>query len=767
MDYFNQTIKDNLNNFLNNTSKFKMVVLWGKSGNGKTYAVNSVLQENHIKTKNVIFSEDNILPLELQEKVFSSVHDEDALLIQYSQFLQTNYCLFFQNMEFCDLDSQRVLYRLIKYHKSNDQKACIILEYNVSNEPEDILCSLSADKLFVGNPSTDCFYKYYIAHFVDTPKNKILFNKVILITNKNIKNFFTVLRILQYMGVLQIVEHRFVYNSHSIYKIPDSLFELYVDLFDGLKEYAQEPLISTAPFSKRIYSTIIQGIYHNYDRFEEYLKLLSKKGCFILEEHTDINKYSQFFQAHYVFSDEYARKAVIARTNPNKTEKIISRYYNHLDSLYNNKHIYNNLKNSDKILLLSKLTQKRQNTLKINQIPYITELMKYYYNCFMYLNVIKLGESLLEIRILNNIQLNNESHQFWVILFKSLLSVGNYEKIIGYRGMFGDNDLNFYIAVALYNYGRPKDALDILENTLYNSTEYKGYIYNLTSSIYDWLGENKKSTVAFKKALTFASDDELKYQLYKKYSMYIDFRIPECREKMNCAIEYYKSRNMKHYAECLHNYGTGCVMTRRFREAEKYLESAVDILNKICANEIYYSLNSLAILYCHDRHRYKIAINVLKRALMCDIDIAFCKLAIHNNLFNIEINEGDIDSAKNEKNILEILFKKECNDLKNISKERPDIQHQLRQFYYNSALLCKLQNNDEDALRYYLKAKECSIYHSVVLYSIEKNIADLRAKLGKKGLIARLKIKKNLTPTNLEKFIYENNLYLCELMFWG
>ena len=248
----------------------------------------------------------------------------------------------------------------------------------------------------------------------------------------------------------------------------------------------------------------------------------------------------------------------------------------------------------------------------------------------MYLNVIKQGESLLESHIVNNRQLNDVSHQFWTTFFKALLAVGNYEKVLGYRGQFDDKDLNFSIAVALYNYGRPIDALEILEKELFGTSEYKGYAYNLVASIYDWLGNNRKSLDAFKKALAFAYNDKLKYQLYKKYSMYIDFRIPECQEKMNDAIEYYKLCNLKQYAECLHNYGTGCVMIKNFNEADKYLKKSIEVLNKICANEIYYPLNSLAILYCYNNHKYKMAISTLKKALKCDIYLAFCELATEN-----------------------------------------------------------------------------------------------------------------------------------------
>lgn len=767
MDFFNQTVKDNLNSLLKNASEFKLIILWGEKGNGKTYSAHSVLQANHIRTKDIIFSEESIFPLELPENLFASIHDEDDILIYYSQLFQDNYCLLFQNMEFCDLDSQRILYRLIKYHKINAQKACVIFEYNTLKRPDDILCSLSTESLFIGNPEKDCFYKYYDTYFDSVSVSKDLFERILQITHRNIHNFLAVLKILRYMRVLDINDSKYIYIKNSNYELPNTLFELYMDLFDKLKEYAQKPLILTAPFSKQIYSTIIQGIYHNYDEFEEYLKFLCDKGCFILKNHTDANKYSKFFQVDYVFLDECARKAVIARINQEKAEQIVLRYYNHLDNLYNNKHIYNNLPDTDKMLLLLKLTKSRQNVLKINQVPYITELMKHYYECFMYLNVIKLGENLLESRLLNNLQLNHESHSFWVIFFKSLLAVGDYKKVLGYREVFADEDLNYYIAVALYNYGCPKAALEHLEKKLCEAGEYKGYAYNLASSIYDWLGENKKSSESFKKALTCADNDKLKYQLYKKYSMYIDFRIPECREKMKHAVEYYKSCNLKQYAECLHNYGTGYVMMKDFNKAEKYLGLSIDMLNKTCANEIYYPLNSLAILFCYDGYRYKTAISLLERALKCDIDVTFCELAIHNNLFNIRINTDDVDSAKTEKNILETLFQKVDCDLKELPQKRPDIQHQLRQFYYNCALLCKLEEDDEEALKYFLKAKVCSIYHSVILYSIEKNITDLRSKLGQNGFLSRLRNRKIPAPTELEKFIYENNSYLCELMFWG
>lgn len=311
MDFFNQITKHSLNAFFQNTSSFKLIILWGHRGGGKTYTAHSVLLENHIKTKDIIFSEDNMLPFNFQDNLESYFLDEDAILVQCSQLFRENYCLFFQNMEFCDLDSQRLLYKLIKYHKNNNQKSYVILEYNVTEKPADRLCLLSEDILFIGLPPKSDFDEYYAAHFAPSPITKELYERILKITQGNIQNFFSVIKILQYIGILCKNDQGLYFCKNSAYKMPDSLLDLYVDLFDGLKEYLREPLISTAPFSKQIYSTIIQGIYHNYDMFEEYLKILCKNGCFVTENDTVENKNSQIFQTRYFFQMNVPEKRLL------------------------------------------------------------------------------------------------------------------------------------------------------------------------------------------------------------------------------------------------------------------------------------------------------------------------------------------------------------------------------------------------------------------------------------------------------------------------
>ena len=257
------------------------------------------------------------------------------------------------------------------------------------------------------------------------------------------------------------------------------------------------------------------------------------------------------------------------------------------------------------------------------------------------------------------------------------------------------------------------------------------------------------------------------YLIIKRYNMYIDFRIPECREKMQCAIDYYKENNLKQYAECLHNYGTSCIFIKDYENAQKYLSLSVDILNKICANQIYYPLNSLAILYSYNECDYNRATKTILEALKCNIDESFCKLALHNNLFNISISMKDYESAYKEKNVLENIITTECSNIADIKNQRPDIQHQLRQFYYNCTLLFKSENNLSAALKYFKCADKCSKYDSNIIYAIKRNIADLNKKNKSSKFLDKIKNKHKPAPTEIELYIYERDLYLCEIMFWG
>ena len=765
MFHFNKKFEDKLKDIFNNSSMFNLIIIWGEKGVGKTFLSQSFLELNDIKYKNIFFTDENVLPFGFDD-ISISLNDENAIFMQCSELFAEDYCLYFENMECSDLDSLHILFELVKYYKNHNKKANIILEYNTTVEPDNKICLLANHFLHIDMPDNTIFEKYYKNYFCDSNKSKELFKQMLLLSKKNIQDFFAVQKIFISIHVLEKKGERLIYNDTNTYKLPSNIEDLYIDIFGMQRKYIQNLLLSAAPFSKQIYDVIIYSIYNDYDRLDEYLKELSKQECFIHANNNSHNKNYTYFKSNYAFSGEYVRKTILGLISPLEINKIITEYNDYLDKLFCNKSVYNDLQNTEKIILLSMLTKQRHKQLTFSQIQYITELMEYYYKSFMYLNAIKQGEKLLESKVADSLQINKESHQFWVIYFHSLLAIGSYRKIIDYKDDFEDADLNYDIAVALYNSGQPIEALKLLEKIQNKTGYFKGYIHILKASIYDWLGDNKKSKSEFERATSY-SDNTIKYQIYKRYNMYIDFRIPECREKMQCAIDYYKENNLKQYAECLHNYGTSCIFIKDYENAQKYLSLSVDILNKICANQIYYPLNSLAILYSYNECDYNRATKTILEALKCNIDESFCKLALHNNLFNISISMKDYESAYKEKNVLENIITTECSNIADIKNQRPDIQHQLRQFYYNCALLFKSENNLSAALEYFKCADKCSKYDSNIIYSIKRNITDLNKKNKSSKFLNKIKNKHKPAPTEIELYIYERDLYLCEIMFWG
>lgn len=765
MSYFNSYVKKELQLAINKEEKFKLIVLWGTQGSGKTYITHATLNDCNININDIIFSSESFFPT--GSFPFEDWRDSNEynILMKCTKKFDDGECIIFQNMEKCELDYKHLIYRLLKYHKNANHPLLAILEYNVKNEPNDDICLL-ANHIIQVKENIETFNNYLKNHFNSNSKNNILFEKIIRISNENVETFFSVMTILEQLDIITKNEKGYYEYKNTDFNIPNNVLSLYINLLDKLDNHIKEPLLLSAPFSVCIYEKVIRAIFYEYDGFIDYLDVLCKDNS-LLSYNIDTSCINvDLFRSSYIFSTEDARKAVLARLDHTTIRKKISDYYNYFDKIYNNQEIYNNLQDADKILLLSNLAKMRNNNFSLNQIKYIVDLMKFYYAHFMYLNAIEQGTKLIESKLLNPNQLNAEAHDFWLTYFNSSLAVGSYGNIIRYKDYFDNSDLNYCIALALYHNGSPLEALEILNIKVGDDKSNNGYKYSLMAAIYDWIGNNKKSSKYFGLALKNCSDNPaLKYHLYKKYSLYVDFRILECQEKMKQAINYYKGCELKQYAECLHNYGTSCIFNFSFDDAKQKLELCVDVLNKVCSNEIYYPLNSMAILSCYYNMDYTQSINLWEQALRYDINIDFCEMALHNNMFNIYINTGRFDLAKQKKEHLEKMFLNRCTSLDSIKKEKPDIQHQLRQFFYNCGLMLKKQHCYAEALNAFVKAKECSSYHSVMLYSIHCYIEEIRRKLKKSNGLTLFNNIKN--PTPFEKFIYDKQMYLCEIMFWG
>lgn len=771
MEYFNLSLREKLNDFLlTNPDTFRAIKIYGKLGCGKTYAIAKCLQDHNIEYQTVTFSEDNVFPFQELVKKQMEGSEEDRFLISSSKLFQDGCALIFENLERCGQDHLRLLSRLLKYHKNSEEKATAILEYNVSDDSCDCLSELVQDCIFVEVIREEEFLSYLQNHFIRNKKNKSLFNRIINISNRNLQNFFITLNILKQEDI--ICERGLLYYNKPEEPLPNNILSLYSRVFESLDDYMQNSLQAAVPFAPNIYSRILKIIIQNYHNFEDCLDELSQFGSLIRVNESGDNNVDSIFKSTYIFTTDGASKAVCHKLSKKQFTDLTRRYYDYLDKIYHNRNEYNLLSESDKMHLLMNLTQNRRGHITINQIPLIIDIMTYYYEHFLYFSAIEHGVRIVKAGILNSDQMNMDFHVFYLIYFRSLLAVGYYEKIIEYKDQFVDEDINYLIALAFYNQGKPRVALHILENMGKSPKRLNpGYKEQLMASIYDWLGENNKSLVHFKRALkTSTNDDYLKYQLYKKYSMYVDFRLPECKSKIKQAIEFYEFKDLKQFAECLHNYGTGCVMTFEFEKAETNLEKCKTILSKICNEEIYYPLNSLAILSCIWSQDFDSAIQRWDEALKHHIGIDFCLLALQNNRFNAYIHQKDWHTAQKQKVDIESTFFEIC-PMMDISEKlreiRPDLQHQLRHFYYNCAVFHKAKGELSEALKCFRKAEKCSKYGSTLVYVISRNVIELEKVLQPKGHL-RIHWKKTLPqPTEIERFMYEHDMYLCETMFWG
>ena len=234
MFHFNKKFEDKLKDIFNNSSMFNLIIIWGEKGVGKTFLSQSFLELNDIKYKNIFFTDENVLPFGFDD-ISISLNDENAIFMQCSELFAEDYCLYFENMECSDLDSLHILFELVKYYKNHNKKANIILEYNTTVEPDNKICLLANHFLHIDMPDNTIFEKYYKNYFCDSNKSKELFKQMLLLSKKNIQDFFAVQKIFISIHVLEKKGERLIYNDTNTYKLPSNIEDLYIDIWEHPK----------------------------------------------------------------------------------------------------------------------------------------------------------------------------------------------------------------------------------------------------------------------------------------------------------------------------------------------------------------------------------------------------------------------------------------------------------------------------------------------------------------------------------------------------
>ena len=755
----------------NNKDCFKIILLYGNVGVGKSTLISRLTECLELTSYTIVFREDDFSPFETLIKTGTPASEEESIIIALSELISCNEVLIFSNMEYCGIDYLRLLMRIFRYHKNNCRQCVIILEYNSIEKPINLLVDLADRVIQVPSTEEKIFQTYLVDHFVDAVSNSSLFERIVSLADGNINNFFMVLNILNHGGIITMQEDKFYYQGINE-DLPLTLLQLFGWIFDRLDQSEQEPLYITAPIFPEIYIKILESIVENFTQYEKQLDSLSERNLFIKKHIMACYSTESIFAESYRCTTQYAKNAICQKISENEIKAFIKRYYAYLERTYENNSENNCLAELDRARLAMLLVKNCQGGLKIAHIPLVVFIMKYHYRHFRYFDTIEYAKKVINSEILNFRQLNEVYPDFYRIYFKSLLAVGDYDEIINFEKSITRDDLVYLVALAYYNKGLVYQSKRVLKDSWRNdNTQNPGYCNALLASLYDWLGDSKRSRIYFKKALSQChNDSELKNQLFKRYSMFIDFRLQQCKTNMLSATDYYKDKNLKQYAECLHNCGTGYLTTKQYTEARKLLVKCEEILKKICDEELYYPINSMAILLSYEKKDFENAIVLLKLALQSNISVDFCWLALQNNLLNLYIQQQDWSMVKSMISFLENEFIRLCqipNLASDLKKVRPDIQHQLRHFYFNCAVYYKLNGNGQSALVYFQNAKKCSNYSSVLEFAIQQNILDIAKELGQHILFPAYIKYKIVKPTPLEREIYERNMYLCNIMFWG
>lgn len=753
-------IEENLLEFINSKEPYKVLSIYGALGSGKTYSVKRTLLENSISFQEVIF--EDYLSMSFYEMLCETEDIYTHFLIEkYSNVIDSNQVLWLENIELCTQDFIYAFVRLLKYYKSKGTYISVVLEYNGIDLPQNQLTQLSTYYCKVKLKNREYIKQLLAAMFVESSSNTILFEKLLDISETNLHNLYLAINILCYLDVIVMHESKYCYKETS-FIVPNSILELYTMLHEKSSESLKSILVFAAPFSDYIFEDLIKKIFSLHYTVDTSMgnQVLNTA---ILKEKSKSHE-TEIFDANYRFSDKVARQAINITQKEVDIKNYLFAYSKHFDAIYQNKTYYNKLPLHEKIYLLANLIFINKHSSGINQIVHVVDLMEFNYKKYLYYGVIKYAEAFLNQCTLNYHQIYKQNYEFWKIYLNSLLALQLHNTIYNYIELSQYPNLSHFFATAYYNDGNVQQAFQLLNSQIEgNNTIELGHVYALLASCYDWMGNNKKAKHYFKQALRYCENyDDLKHTLLKKYSMFIDFRIPECQNKMLEAVQYFQEKNLRYYGECLHNYGTECIYIDNYHDAKKYLENSFSILDKLCSSDIYHVLNSLGILYSFQNDQYQKAVDFFKQALNYDNIIGFCNIAIRNNLYNTYIEMNDIISARQSKIEIQILLQTYTSDLKTIKTIRPDLQHPLCQYYYNCALLSLKEGDKSKALSYLRDAKESSSYQCRIGDIIDTHIKWLTKP--PQGLFNMTGVMKKI---NKSKDAEKKQNYLCPIMFWG
>lgn len=752
MIYFQQYVT--LKSFFQNKKEDKQkqfIELIGEGGLGKSYCLLKIFEELKLDWYEIDLGINREIPFgalvyNLQLNPSNSTY-RDLVYNKLNQIIKQGKIIYFSNYEVCDADSRIIIENLIDFYYKSKSEICIVIENNSA------IPQVSQAINIVFKPCKENILKEYAISIIDGRQEVI--NKIVKMATGNIMRLIIICKIINHIYIkCPFTETKYNFSCLHLCDIPESLISAYVRYYEFIDEELRPIIKIISSLGSSFYEELLKEAFHN-DIYIDGLRRIKDFNTIIQLQ--KLNYCNLKIKSKYSFIIPEAYKVVLQKNGKDK-QNIIKPYLQYLKDLVGVESVFEKYTISEKIIILQSIISNHYITNNI--LEYSIRLLHIYYKEFAFENTIQWGQKLLDYTYYNQVQINKRYEDYFTILLNSYILTGKYDEAIKLEQDTISAQEKCLIAKAYYLKGNPIRALNILEN-IKNADNYFD-VLNLKASIYNWLSEMRLSKKYILKAYRIATKEQ-QYSIVKKIDLDLD--LPEFKRLLNKALEYYKNSSKKEYAEVLFNIGTSKLFSASPQEQlDGYAQivNAEILFNEICDKDSWYCQNSLAIF--HALHfEFDEAIQIWERIMEQSKGICFCELTIYLNIVCALLKNGNMTKAniyleKTSNRIFEyanyknyILHLNRDDEFEKITKDRPEINLCIRNYFLMKALLCKLNGGEKEMRKYARRAKHSSNYNSssdYLIYNLSHTIL------------------KHIGKNYIKRFFADNEMYFCPVMFW-
>ncbi len=734
------TNKDRIHNSLNNTN-VKATFLIGEYGLGKSHAFESLMNElnrDFIEINLELAKSGNIL-----NPFFYALNLENkAAIYEIKQKLgNIESKVFFISNTFANNELISIFKQVIQYRSHSTIPTKFVFEINgydsdVFNSYADIFSLNECEYIIFEKANND-----EIIEFINENVPKRLLSRIdqTKVVEKSMGNFSKCSNIIRFLDQkLSRDESIKLENDIEEILIDFELKNIESEIYDFLK------ITSLTTISKLIYPVILEEVY-KIENVINKLIAASEKSTFI----RPFDGSDEF----YLFTSNLIIKKLQSALHPSEKAKLIKYLILWLESVAVN---YKSDNSNQPTIGLIDIYEK---LVSLNNEFDTRSSCGYYFQLF--LEHRKQMTYHMAIYWYEKYWYACETCEAFDKYFECLYKVEEYKKCIKtYSLAYADIDdkeikvkITIFYAKAFYQLGDPEKCLKILKSIKGTKNNIvQASILSLQSSTYDWLNKDKEKRKAYRKALARLEKDtspkaiQQKLELDKKVSMVNDFAMVETQTILkNCFHQYKITADFTNMMQVAHNIGTNFIFLLDLPQAHEYLGISKKIMNQISSEKIYMNLNSLGILYAVSG-KYVAAIKYFQ-SIDTKVIEPFSKYAVLLNLLmcKIKLNQiaiSDINQIENELNAKE-------------NSSNRDLILQRRNVILLKALYYKHLNRTDLAMDFfkdalgYKKYRPDSYANSICSYNINR-------------------YKKHDFPNiNYSNFFFLNDMYYCEIMFWG